>query len=217
MPLLCHILEIDSNTIYNILERNKRNPFTPIKIQRDISSQIVAQIEEVKGLLPGIDIVVDSKRTYNMKCNMAHILGYPREINQQQLERMKYYRHGDLIGQSGLEQSYDGILYGQTGVKFIAKNNRGDIIENFQKKTKDIPARNGLSLNLTIDIELQEFVENLMANKRGVVVAIDPNNGEVLFCVSKPDFHPEIFSGKLSPEIYNSLVNDKSNPMLQRA
>ena len=219
MPLLCKLIDKDSTEIRAILERHKSySKFTPIKILRDVDERIIAQIEEASDKLFGINIAVDSKRIYNFKCNMAHLVGYLREITREQLEqKYQYYKLGDMIGQNGLEQKYELELHGSDGFNYVAFNKVGQRIDDFTTISRDIPARNGLSLNLTIDIGLQELAENLLNNRRGAVVAIDPNNGEILVCASKPDYHLSLFSGRVPAEIYNELRDDERKPLLPRA
>jgi len=218
MPLLSKLIDKDSNEIKTILKRFESfSKFTPIKIVRDVDANMIAKIEEVSDKLYGINISVDSKRIYNYNCNMAHLVGYIREITREQLDIFKYYKLGDMIGQNGLEQKYEFELHGSDGVNYVAFNKVGQKIENFTTTSNNIPARNGLSLNLSIDIELQELAEKLLQNRRGAVVALDPNNGEVIVCASKPDYHLSLFSGRVPADIYNSLRDDEKRPLLPRA
>ncbi len=218
MPLLCSIIQMDSNDIRRTLNRYRNySKFVPIKIMRDADIATVAQLEEYSEYLIGVDVSIDSKRTYNFDGNMAHLFGYAREITREQLEKHKYYRPGDMIGQNGLEQSYENILRGRDGVEFVAVNKVGRRISAFANGEKDILASNGFDLNLAIDSKLQELSEKLLAGKKGAVVAIDPSNGEVLIFASKPDYDPRLFSGKVPTELYRSLSDNTSYPLLPRA
>ena len=216
MPLLADILQMDSTEIYDAL-KNSRNRFNPIRILRDAPQNIIARIEENFDYLPGVEIIIDSKRIYDFSCNMAHVIGYTREITREQLQRLQYYRPGDMIGQNGLEQTYEDLLRGRDGINFVAVDNIGRRVDAFADGKNDITPSNGFGINLTIDIDLQELAEQLLTGKRGAVVAIDPNNGEVIICASKPDYDPRLFSGRVPAEIYNQLYNDKSHPLLARA
>lgn len=218
MPLLSKILNIDSSEIRAILKKyNTFSRFTPIKILRDVDFSVISKIEEYSNYLPGVEVYIDTKRTYDFNCNMAHALGFTREITQEQLARHQYYKPGDMIGQNGLEQSYENILRGRDGIKFIFVDKMGHKVAAFADGEKDIMASNGFALNLTIDIKLQGFAERLLAGRRGAIVAIDPNNGEVIACASKPDYDPRLFTGKVPANIYNALNSDKSFPLLPRA
>ena len=218
MPLLESILPIDSNEIYEIIKKfEKYSPHTSIKILREADKNVIASIEEFSDRLPGIDLVVDSRRVYDFSCNMAHTLGYIREVTAEQLKEFPYYKQGDMIGRTGLEQIYERFLHGRDGIHFVLVDNIGQKVDSFANKEYDIKAQNGSDLYLSLDIGLQELAERLLAGKRGAVVAIDPNNGEVLVCANKPDYDPRLFSGRVPANIYNELYNDKANPLLPRA
>ena len=218
MPLLTHILPIDSNEIYSLLKKyEKYSKYTSIKIFRDVDEDIRAKILEYSYKLPGIDVVIDSRRVYDFNCNMAHTLGYIREITAEQLKEYPYYKQGDMIGKTGLEQWYERLLHGKDGINFVLVDNVGQKIDSFANREYDIKSQNGSDLNISIDIELQALAEKLLTGKRGAVVAIAPNNGEIIVCASKPDYNPRLFSGRVPATIYNELYNDKANPLLPRA
>ncbi|MPM44552.1 Peptidoglycan D,D-transpeptidase MrdA [bioreactor metagenome] len=218
MPLLSKILNIDSTEIQAILQRYRSySRFTPIKILRDASTEIVAKVEEYSDHLPGVDIAIDSKRIYDFDCNMAHLLGYTREITGEQLKKYKYYNLGDMIGMNGIEQAYEDLLRGRDGVKFVAIDKLGQKVSSFENGKNDVLASNGFDLNLALDLQLQELAEKLLEGKNGAVVAIDPNNGEVMVFASKPDYDPRLFSGRVPAEIYDKLNNDPAKPLLPRA
>jgi penicillin-binding protein 2 len=218
LPLLASILEKDTNEIKQILaEYVNVSKFTPIKIYKDVDFKKVAIIEEYNDVLPGIEIIVESKRLYNLKAKMAHILGYNKEITSYQLKRYGYYRPGDIVGKTGLEYSYEELLRGNKGVKYFAVNNYGIKVASFDKGRKDIPASNGFDLYLTIDTDMQYKVERLLRGWRGAIVAIDPNNGEILAMASSPDYDPRDFSGKIPSELYTKLITNSDAPMYHRA
>jgi penicillin-binding protein 2 len=218
LPLLASILKMDTTEIIRIIKKHKHSSiFQGIKIARDIDFNTVSLLEEYNDLLPGVDVIVESKRLYNFDCNMSHLLGYTREVTRRQLDQMSYLRLGDLIGQSGVEQSYDVFLRGQKGVNFVAISRNGEKIARYNSGLNDIPVRNGFDITLSIDKKLQETAEDLLKNRRGAAVAIDPNNGEVLCLVSKPDYDPRKFSGRVPAQIYNKLRDDPGKPLYNRA
>ena len=220
LPLLYSILDLDTKFINKLLNSNYRDIiFSPIKIYRDISYEKLVEIEENSELLPGIDVINESKRLYMLgdSCKMTHVLGFTREINEKQLKKMEFFKSGDIIGQSGLENSYNSELFGSKGVKFIAVNRQGEVIESFDKGRIDLPSRNGFDLYLTIDSRLQTISENLLKGKKGTVIVMDPRNGEILALASSPDFDLRSFTGKISQEFSDYLYNNKSYPMLNRA
>jgi penicillin-binding protein 2 len=218
LPLLTKILGIDSTQIYKEINSSKYySKFSQIKIYRDASHDIVAQIEEYNHLLPGIDVLIESKRLYDFEANMAHILGYTREISAEQIEDRPYYKPGDIIGQTGLEKSYERELKGQEGYRWVAVNTLGQRVASFDNGKNDINAQNGFDLFLSIDIDLQKKAEELLEGKRGSIVAIDVNSGEIIAVASKPDFDPRDFTGRIPAELYRSLSNDEGKPLFHRA
>ncbi len=217
LPLLANILEIDTSEIQKIIKRNRQfSPYVPFRIIRDLSFEKITQIEEYADYLPGVEIAVDSKRIYDFKGNMAHLLGYSGEISQEDLLKNEFYFQGDIVGKSGLEKEYETMLRGREGLEYVAVNNRGLKVAKFANGKNDISAHNGFDLHLSIDIELQQRAEKLLEGKRGAVVAIDPNNGEILVFACKPDYDPREFSGKVKREYYSSLLNNEGKPFLNR-
>jgi penicillin-binding protein 2 len=217
--LLCSILKKDSTFIDSIYKANTGvSRFTPIKIHRDIDFETVALIEEFDESLPGIDIIIESKRLYDFDGHYAHMMGYTREVTRDQLNTThRYLNSGDITGQNGLEKMYDQMLRGKKGVEFVAVNKVGRKVASFENGKSDIPPENGFDLFLTIDSRLQKRAEDLLEGKRGAIVAVDPNTGEVLAMASKPDFDPRDFSGKIPASLYNSLRDDPGFPLLHRA
>jgi len=217
LKLLSSILQMDTTEILRRLEKNLYSIFEPTKIARDVSFDIIARLEEYNDLLPGVEVAVESKRLYNFDGNMSHVLGYTREISRKQLDERSYYKQGDVIGQNGLESSYEEFLRGKMGVEYIAVNRRGEKISSFDKGKSDLDVINGFDLILTIDRDLQLEGEKLLEGKQGAIVAIDPDNGEVLALVSMPDYDLRNFSGKIHPQIYRDLMNDEGKPFQNRA
>ncbi len=201
----------------NINSHSHYSRFVPVKVYRDLNFIELSLLEEYSDYLSGIDILIESKRLYEFNGTMAHILGYSREISKQELDIMSYFRRGDIIGKKGIEKSYDEFLRGQQGIQFVAVTSAGARVQEFGKDRNDIEALNGFDLKLTIDTKLQELAESLLEGKRGSVIAIDPQNGEVIVLAVKPDFDPRKFTGKISREFYQSLINDPEKPMLNRA
>lgn len=218
MPILAECLELPEKELAEIIAQYKDySRFTPVKFIRNISDTVLAKLEENIDLLPGIDIVVESKRVYEVDVSASHVLGYTREINPRQLDRMPNYRPGDVIGQTGIENIYETYLRGQNGFKIVAVNKFGQKVSSFAQGDKDIQARNGFDIHLGLDMRMQELAEELLAGRRGAVVAIDPRNGDVLINASKPDYDLRKFSGRVPTEVYRSLADDEAKPLLHRA
>lgn len=219
IPLLASILQLQQNEIKEFVEESKKiSRVKPNKIYRDADWSIISLIEENHEFLPGVDISVESKRLYTIDGNMSHILGYSREINKKQIQTMgDYYAPGDIVGYAGLEKTYENFLRGTKGIQFVAVNSTGQKVSSFQEGKNDITAEEGFDLRLGIDKQLQELAEKLLQGKRGGIVALDPNSGEVLALVSMPDYDIREFSGRTKSNLFSKLLKDESKPLFNRA
>jgi penicillin-binding protein 2 len=195
------------------------NRFIPFKISRDVDFKVVSFIEENRELLKGVDYKVESIRLYPNKFRASHFLGYTKEISKDQLKAQlnNYYTQGDLVGVTGLEASYESFLRGEKGMEFVLQDSKGKEVGPLNDGNNNVKSVSGMDLILSIDAELQSLAEKLLQNKKGAIVAIDPNNGEVLCMVSKPDYDLNDFSGKLPPEIWTRLNTDADKPLFNRA
>lgn len=218
VPLLAKILGMDSLSFMNLVIQNIFTfRYGDIKVLRDLDYETVQKIQEHSHLLPGVEIVVESKRMYNLNVRMSHIIGYLQEISPEELKNETYYNLGDYVGKSGIEKYYELELRGQKGRRYVGISGKGMKIEKFNEGKSDIPVKNGDDLILSIDLKLQAKAEELLEGKRGAIVAIDPNNGEVLALVSKPDYDITLLTGKEFKSNYLVLQNDKNKPLLNRA
>lgn len=218
VPLLAKILGMDSLSFINLIHQNIFTfRYGDIKVLRDLDYETVQKILEHSHLLPGVEIVVESKRMYNLKVRMSHIIGYLQEISTEELKNETYYNLGDFIGKSGVEKYYEMELRGQKGRRYVGILGTGTKTEKFNEGKSDIPVKNGDDLVLSIDLKLQAKAEELLEGKRGAIVAIDPNNGEILALVSKPDYDVNSLAGKDFKTNYQILLNDKNKPFLNRA
>ena len=215
---LARILGTDTNTINEKIKQYKINNFSPVRIWRDIDRQAWVLLNEWHTELTGVDIVEESKRAYAGDIRASHILGYTKEINKDEILRLgDYYQAGDVIGKSGIEQAYEDHLRGEKGYEFVAVNNRGQRVNQFNDGKNDRTPSNGFDLYLSLDGGLQQYAEQLLQGYHGAVVAIDPTNGEVLAMVSAPDYDPKVFSGLTTRSDYEKLEKDPSKPLLNRA
>jgi penicillin-binding protein 2 len=225
MPLLSKILGVDTAFINTRLQKEGGfyTRFQPVKIWRDASPRIIAAIEENYRHLPGVDIIFESKREYVAPIRAAHLLGYTKEISEGMLKKLSttadsdYYRPGDVVGTTGLENVREKELRGVKGYEFLAVDARGQRQSRLNEGATDITAVDGAPIQLGLDIDLQMYAEQLMEGHHGAAVAIDPNNGDILALVSKPDFDLDLFSGKTSKEEYQAVMLDKAHPLFNRA
>ncbi|MEO6938667.1 MAG: penicillin-binding protein 2 [Candidatus Kapaibacterium sp.] len=224
LPVLAKILGVDTSTILDkIRAAGFYTRFQPIKIWRDADPRIIAAIEENHEKLPGIDIVFESKREYVAPIRASHLLGYTKEIDRRLLDKKAesadsdYYHSGDVIGTTGLEAIHEQDLRGTKGYEFLAVDARGQKQSRLNNGLTDLNSIDGSNIQLGMDIDVQEYAEQLLDPYHGAVVALDPNNGDILALVSKPDFDLDLFSGKTTKAEYQSVMLDPSYPLYNRA
>jgi penicillin-binding protein 2 len=197
------------------LRNNFATPFQPVKIASDIGKIKAITIEEERLDLPGVIIETAPHRHYLYDNAGSHIFGYLGLINSRELEKLKSYGYtmNDYIGRAGIEKYYDNYLKGTHGGMQIEVDNRGYQVGILGIKE---PVK-GRNLHLSIDIRLQEFIENIFKAARGVACVIDPQNGEILSLVSSPSFDPNIFMTKGNTKEVNKLFSSDEYPMLNRS
>ncbi len=219
IPRLATLLSLDTTFIADRLRKGEAySRFAPVKIKRDIDFRTLAALEENRDRLPGVDYQVESKRFYTTPARASHLLGYTKEISENQLKQLgEGYTSGDVAGAIGLEAGYERRLRGEKGAEFSVVNVRGQVIGRYEGGKTDLAAREGNDLLLTLDFGLQQLAESLMVGRRGALVALDPNDGGILALVSTPDYDLSRFSGVTPPNLWLALNSDPSTPMFNRA
>ncbi len=216
--LIENYIEIDSTILANNYKKYYRGKFAPVRLAKDLSFKQVSLLEEHRLELPGIRYEKFHERSYTDLIRGSHFLGYLKEVDQsirENITEKEIFEYGDLIGWKGLEKIYENRLRQMKGVTYLEVDAFGREMGkvDVQKDVNPIP---GTNLYTTIDIELQQFTENLMDGKRGVIVVGDSRTGEIYSFVSKPDYPPDLFSGITHPEEWNRIINDPGRPLLNR-
>ena len=191
--LFASVLQVPDSVVTTRLdEAQSWSSYLPSRAFREVSLQTFSRVLENLYLLPGVSYEVVEKRRYRSRAMASHALGYVREITRTELNRLGDldYRQGDLIGKAGLELKYENYLRGNLGREFKLVNVRGMEVKSYLDGSEDTPPISGYDLHLGIDMEIQALAESLYVNKRGGAVVLDPNTGEILAFVSKPDFDP---------------------------
>lgn len=189
----------DSLSLDTAFQRIRWVKTHPVRILEDATMEQVAVIEEHSTELPGVSVIIESRREYPYGTLASHVLGYTSEISEEQLKLPEYasYSQGDRIGQKGLEQEYDKEFRGVNGMKLVEVNASGREVRTLSDVGALIEPKPGLHLVSTIDLKLQKVAEAAIPDTvRGALVAIDPRNGEILAMVSSPRLDPNIFSLK---------------------
>ena len=210
---LCRILGISASEFQSLISRKQSIKGAPVRVALDVTPDTMGQIQEQKPLLPGVSVELDQVRFYPDGPTFAHVLGYLREIDRDELEKRKgLCRPGDYIGKSGLEKQYDELLRGTDGGKRIEVDARG----TRTRVLGDQPSIPGKTLVLCLDRELQKVAAVGLEGKVGAAVALDPRTGAVLAMVSKPSFDPNAFVSNLDPGYWATIVNNKNDPLQNR-
>ncbi len=218
--VVCGLLGMEPDLLRSELKKIEgTNRFIPTRIMRDVDFKVISFIEENREILKGIDYSVDPIRLYPTDFKGSHIIGYTKEISEGMLKKQQndYYKQGDLIGTTGLEAGYENYLRGEKGFEFILQDSKGREVGPLNDGNNDVKAVSGYDLILSVDADVQKFAEKLLEGRTGGIVAMDPQNGEIICMVSKPDYDLNYFSGKLSPQIWTMLNTDKNKPLFNRA
>lgn len=220
---LCKSLNISKSffieRIKEIKDRSKNigySSYTPQIFMSQLEIQDIATFQQSMYKYPGFYIQNRTLREYAYP-NAAHVLGNIGEVTQRRIDKDNYYKPGDYAGRDGIEFTYEKSLRGDKGMEILLRDVKGRIKGRFEDGKKDIPAKAGQNLTVTLDIKLQVLAEKLMRGKVGSVVAIEPSTGEILALVSSPAFDPSILVGRKRTKNYRDLLNDPIKPLMNRA
>ena len=164
----------------------------------------------------GFYIQKRSLRSYEVDV-AANVFGYITQVNDRIIEKNPYYKSGDLIGRQGVEEQYEEFLRGRKGVKYIQRDKFNRDIGPYKDGIFDTISKQGDDVTLTLDINIQKYGEELMQNKRGGIVAIEPKTGEILALISAPTYDPALLVGRQRSKNYTALYNDSiAKPLYDR-
>ncbi|WP_394798837.1 penicillin-binding protein 2 [Blattabacterium cuenoti] len=214
----CSLIGMEKNDFFKNLEKAKLySKYLPSVFTSFISKEKFANIQEKLYKYKGFDWTKRSIRDYKINSSI-NVLGYIGEVTTKDIRReSNYYQMGDFMGLAGIEKSCEKILRGKKGVNYWIRDRKGCIIGEYNNKKNNIQAISGNDISLTIDWNLQKYAEQLMYQKKGGIVAIDPKNGEILSLVSSPMSDPNLFSGSNRSKEFQKLMNNTiDNPLLDR-
>ncbi|SEG04834.1 penicillin-binding protein 2 [Parabacteroides chinchillae] len=190
--------------------------YVPQVFMNQLSARECGVLQEKLYKFPGFYIQNRTIREYEYPY-AAHVLGTIGEVNRKDIENDDYYVQGDNSGRSGIEQSYESVLRGTKGVEILLRDAHGRIKGRYEEGKFDVAPVSGKNLTLSIDMELQELGERLMQNKRGSIVMIEPETGEILCMVSTPSYDPGMLSGRQRGKNHKLLERNPDKPLLNRA
>src|SRR5450631_1110148 len=216
LPMIARGLHMDVDQLESILKRFRTAPiYQPLPLKQDISPDEEAFIEAHRNELPELETVDEQRRLYPRDGFAAHLIGYVGEVSEDMLNDPKYayYMPGDVVGRSGVEETYDQILRGQDGSRDVIVDSHGREVGRLGKE----PATGGKSLKLTIDNDIQRASELALGDRSGAIIAMDPRTGEVLALVSHPSFDPNAFAIRIHKGEWNRLITDPDHPLMNKA
>lgn len=195
----CHLMKINKadfiKRIKDIKKEKYYSKLTPMTFMKNLSREEIARIQEIIFKYPAFNIVSRPQRQYEVSTS-GNLLGYTNEVNDRDIKKDSlYYLPGDFIGKTGVEKSYEKELRGIKGVQYIQKDIKLRSIGPYKNGTLDKDVVTGKDITLTIDYDLQRMAEEMMVNKQGAIVALDPSNGEILVMATGPDIDPNLFTG----------------------
>lgn len=214
------IVDLTDEDIENFQkERRNYRAHRPVPLKENLTDKQIARFIVDQHRFPFVSIVKIQHRYYPYGASLTHILGYISKINAQDKQRLEEQNKASNyvatfnIGKMGIERYYEDVLHGTAGNEKVEVNSRGRIVRLLEQH----PPQAGEDIYLSINLKLQLYIESLLAGRKASVVAIDPNNGEVLAMVSMPSYDSNDFVGGISSKKYNELLNDPSKPLFNRA
>jgi penicillin-binding protein 2 len=220
---LGHLLDKDPAEINAAIDSNPGSRYDSVRVAQNVDPTVASFVAESADDLPGVDVVVETQRKYPAGSLFAHILGYLGPVSGEELPDLRAdgYLPDDLIGRAGIESTYEQQLRGTYGLQAVERDASGRDIQVLRTEVQPIA---GSSLQLTIDTTVQEEAEKALywgmraANlKRGVIIVMNPQNGEILAMVSAPGYDDNAFSGGISAKDYQRLMNDPNKPLINHA
>lgn len=214
----CKLLNITKEDFYKKLKKAVvYSPLLPSVFLGQLNKMEYAAFQEKERKFEGFYIQKRSLRDYQVDCG-ANVFGFITQANEAIIAQNPYYKSGDLLGKQGVEETYEDILRGQKGVKHIQRDRFNREMGPYKEGKFDTIAIQGKDITLTIDSELQKYGEQLMKNKRGGIIAIEPKTGEILALVTAPSYNPNILVGRQRSRNYTKLYNDSlAKPLYDRS
>ncbi|MEH0876643.1 peptidoglycan DD-transpeptidase MrdA [Pectobacterium cacticida] len=214
------IVDLTDDDLENFEKERKRSRrFSSIPVKTGLDEIQVARFAVNQYRFPGVEIKGYQRRYYPYGAALTHVTGYVSKINDKDIERLtKEEKIADYaathdIGKLGIERHYEDILHGKPGYEEVEVNNRGRVIRQLHEQ----PPQAGHDIYLTLDLDLQIYIEKLLAGSRAAVIVSDPRDGGILAMVSTPSYDPNLFVDGISTKAYNLLRNDPNRPLINRA
>ena len=188
--------------------------FQPVVLKENLSMEETAYLLARQSEHPEVEILTQPRRIYRYGSLAAHVAGYVGEVSPAQLQEPDFResRAGDIVGQFGVERTYNQSLTGRDGRRRVQVDSRGRILHDLEQ----IDPIRGEDLTLTLDLDLQATAENLLGEDAGAVIAFDARSGEILVMASGPTFDPNQFAIRISENEWDQLLDNPDHPLQNR-
>ena len=213
-PKLAELLNVSEKTIRQRLSEPREYPFAPAVLAPDISRALLYAFEELRPELPGVSVQTDWIRSYPYGETASHLIGYLGKINEKEYETSERARFGmtSLVGRSGIEKIFDERLRGWRGAREVEVNARGERLRVISEK----PPVPGEDVVVTIDLEFQKKLTELIRGKKATVAFLDLKTHELIALASSPGFDPNVFVSPGGQEARLHFLGDRDAPLLDR-
>ena len=220
---LSTLLDLPEPEIIETINQHAANMFVPVRVAMDVPSEIARIINEESRSLPGVEVVIEERREYEYGALVSHILGYTGAVTDEDLASLAElgYLNDDKVGKTGVEATLEEALRGSYGVQQVERDSTGRVIRTVEVVEEP---EAGNSLELTIDVGIQREAEeallwatDIVNLKRGVVIVMNPQSGEILALVSLPTYDNNLFARGISNADYKSLIEDPNRPLVNFA
>ena len=217
------LIGMDPSEINASLDSNPGSRYDSVRVAQNVDPTVASFVSEATDDLPGVEVVVETQRKYTSGSLFAHILGYVGPVSGDELPdlRGQGYLPDDLIGRAGVESTYEEQLRGSYGLQAVERDASGRDVQVLRTEVQPVA---GSSLGLSIDSKIQQEAQKALlwgmkaANlQRGVIVVMNPQNGEILAMVSAPSYDNNVFSGGISAKDFRRLMNDPNRPLVNHA
>lgn len=204
---------LDIERFHAAVKRTRR--FEQIALRFNLSDDEVARFAVRRHEFPGVDVTARLKRHYPLRELTSHVIGYVGRIDDRDQLRIDLanYRGTSHIGKIGIERAYEDLLHGRVGYEQVEVNAQGRIVRVLDR-TAPVPGRD---VHLTLNAGLQQMATEVLGDYRGAIVALNPDNGDVLAMVSKPGYDPNLFVDGIRPDVYRALQESTAQPLFNRA
>lgn len=200
-------------------QRQQKHRFAPIPLKTSLSDSQVARFAVNQHRFSGVMVQSYPQRYYPHGSAMTHVVGYLAKINPKErkwlgeIGQSGNYSSTHEIGKLGIERYYEQLLHGSAGYEKVEVNSHGRVVRRISQQ----PPQAGINIKLTLDITLQNYIQDLMRDRRGAVVVMDPRDGGILAMVSSPSYDPNLFIGGITHSRYQELLNNPDRPLVNRA